>query len=165
MLKTVTDLVAACHMCQRSRYLTSSPAGLLQPLPIPNASSPTSLLQLLPIPNAVREDISLDFVVGLPKSKGHDAILVVVDRLSKYGHFLLLKHPYTARSVVDIFTKEVIRLHGIPSSIVSDRNVLSLSNFWQELFKKQGTTLKMSTAHHPQSDGQIEVLNKTWRHI
>ena len=60
------------------------------------------------------EDISLDFIVGLPKSKGHDAILVVVDRLSKYVHFLLLKHPYTARSVVDIFTKEVIRQLGIP---------------------------------------------------
>ena len=122
MLKTITYLVAACHICQRSKYLTSSLAGLLQPLPIPNV---------------VWEDISLDFIVGLPNSKGHDAILVMVDRLSKYGHFLLLKHPYTTRSVVDMFTKEVIRLHGIPSSIVNDRDALFLSNFWQELFKNK----------------------------
>ena len=74
---------------------------------------------------------------------------------------LLLKHPYIARSVVDIFTKEVIRLHGIPSSVVTCMDALFWSNFLQELFKKQGTTLKMSIAYHPQSDGQTEVLNRT----
>lgn len=73
----------------------------------------------MPIPDVVWDDISLEFIVGLPKSRGYDAILVVVDRLSKYAHFLLLKYPYSARSVADVFAKEVTRLHGIPSSIVS----------------------------------------------
>ncbi|WVZ18576.1 hypothetical protein V8G54_005898 [Vigna mungo] len=101
----------------------------------------------LPIPQAVWEETSLDFIVRLPKSQGYDAIMVVVDRLSKYAHFMALKHPYTAKTVPDVFTKEVIRLHGIPVSM-------------RELFKKQGTQLKMSTAYHPETDGQTEVVNR-----
>lgn len=77
----------------------------------------------------------MDFIVGLPKSKGYDALLVVIDRLSKYGHFILIKHPYSARSIAEVFTREVVRLHGIPISIVSDRDPTFLSNFWEELFK------------------------------
>lgn len=73
--------------------------------------------------------------MGLPKSRGYEAVLVVVDRLSKYGHFIAIKHPYIARSIADVFVKEVVRLHGIPGSIVSDRDPLFVSNFWRELFK------------------------------
>lgn len=102
----------------------------------------------------------MDFITGLPKSKGFEAVLVVVDRLSKYSHFLALKHPYTARSIAEIFTKEIVRLHGVPSSIVSDRDPIFMSHFWQELFKLQGTHLKLSSAYHPESDGQTEVINR-----
>lgn len=105
----------------------------------------------------------MDFIVRLPKSQGHDAILVVVDRPSKYEHFLPLKHPYSARTVArtvaELFMKEVVRLHGILQSIVSDRDPLFLSVFWRELFRSQGTQLKMSTTNHSETDVQTEVLN------
>ena len=117
-------------------------------------------MQPLPIPKAVWEDISLDFITGLPKVGRVDTILVVVDRLTKYAHFLLVKHPYTAKSVAELFTKEVVRLHGIPTSIVSDRDPTFMSHFWKELFRLQGTHLKMSTSYHPETDGQTEVLNR-----
>jgi len=76
----------------------------------------------------------MDFITRLPKSNGYDAILVVVDHLSKYAHFIPLKHPYSTKSVAEVFTREVIRLHGIPASIVSDQDPVFVSLFWKELF-------------------------------
>ncbi|MCH84611.1 hypothetical protein A2U01_0005443, partial [Trifolium medium] len=145
MKNTVQEFVRNCDICQRQKYLASSPGGLLQPLPIPDQ---------------IWEDLSMDFITGLPKSKGYEAILVVVDRLSKYCHFIPLKHPYTAKMIAEVFVREVVRLHGIPLSIVSDRDPIFISNFWKELFKLQGTHLKMSSAYHPESDGQTEVVNR-----
>lgn len=78
-------------------------------------------------------------LLGYLEQKGFDAIFVIVDRLSKYSHFIPLKHPYTARVLAEVFTKEIVRLHGIPSSIVSDRDPIFVSNFWQELFKLHGS--------------------------
>ncbi|PNX77561.1 transposon Tf2-1 polyprotein [Trifolium pratense] len=145
MKGTIQEFVRKCDICQRQKYMATSPGGLLQPLPVPNQ---------------IWEDISIDFITGLPKSKGFEAIFVVVDRLSKYSHFIPLKHPYTAKSIADVFCKEIVKLHGIPLSIVSDRDPIFISSFWKELFKLQGTKLKMSTAYHPESDGQTEVVNR-----
>ena len=96
----------------------------------------------------------MDFIDGLPLSGGKSVILVVVDRLSKATHFIALKHPYSTASVAQAFLDNVFKLHGMPRSIVSDRDTVFTSDFWQELFKLQGCTLKLSTAYHPQSDAQ-----------
>lgn len=145
MREDIKKFIEACDPCQKNKYQTLSPAGLLQPLPIPNQ---------------VWEDISMDFITGLPKTKGKDTILVVVDRRNKYNHFLPLAHLFTVKQVALLFTTEVIRLHGFPLSIVFDRDRLFLSSFWTELFRLAGTTIKYSFAYHPQTDGQLEVVNR-----
>lgn len=86
---------------------------------------PTGLLSPLPIPEVISTDVSMDFVKGLPKSGGKDTILVVVDRLTKYANFMTLTHPYTARDMAEKFVRGVVKLHGIPSSIVSNRDKIS----------------------------------------
>jgi len=102
-------------------------------------------------------DVSLDFIEGLSKSRDKDTILVVVGRLSKYAHFLPLAHAVT---VAQLYFDNIFKLHGIPRTIVSDRDKVFVSHFWQELFKLQHTALHLSTAYHPQSDGQTEVVNR-----
>jgi hypothetical protein len=102
----------------------------------------------------------LDFIEGLPKSAGSNCILVVVDKFSKYAHFLPLSHPFTAFQVALLYMNNVFKLHGMPTAMVLDRDKVFTSNIWQELFKLLGTDLKMSSAYHPQTDGQTERVNQ-----
>jgi hypothetical protein len=111
------------------------------------------------VPPEAWRTINLDFVEGLPKSNGHDVILVVVDKLTMYGHFIPLKHPFSALQVAQLFVDHVYKLHGLPHCIISDRDKIFTSNLWQELFRLTDTKLLMSSAYHPQTDGQTERLN------
>ena len=104
----------------------------------------------------------MDFVVGLPKTtKGHDAIWVIVDRLTKSSHFIPIKMTYSLEQLADLYVQEVVRLHGIPKSIISDRDARFTSKFWRGVQQAMGTKLNFSTAFHPQTDGQTERTNQT----
>jgi hypothetical protein len=102
----------------------------------------------------------MDFIEGLPNSNGHTIILVIVDRFTKYSHFYPIKHPFTASTIAQVFMDNIVKLHGTPKSIVSDRDEVFTSSFWSELFKLLKTDLKLSSAYHPQSDGQTERVNQ-----
>ncbi|WZZ36193.1 hypothetical protein YC2023_019594 [Brassica napus] len=145
MNKTVHNYVTECDVCQRAKSESLLCKGLLQPLLIPDR---------------LWEDLSMDFVDGLPHSDNHTSILVIVDRLSKAAHLVPISHPYTAMSVASKFIDAVVEHHGMPKSIVSDRDPVFVSAFWQELWRLSQTKLCMSSSYHPQTTGQTEVVNR-----
>jgi hypothetical protein len=102
----------------------------------------------------------MDFIEVLPKYEGKDTILVVVDKLTKYAHFIAIIHPFTTRTVVQLFIDNVFRLHGLPLVIINDRDRIFTSQLWQDLFKSIKVKLKFSSAYHPQTDGQSERVNQ-----
>jgi hypothetical protein len=144
--KDVRKYVQCCHSCQANKGSNQKPGGLLQPLPIPDEPW---------------ESVSMDFIVQLPKTKqGHDAIYVVVDRLTKMVHLIPTYTSVKASEVADLFRNNVWKLHGDPKHFVTDRDSKFTSKFWQDLQRLLGISSHMSTAFHPQSDGQTERTNR-----
>jgi hypothetical protein len=147
MKRHVAEYVASCLTCQKAKVEHQKPAGMLQSLDIPEWKW---------------NSISMDFITGLPKTRRkHDSIWVIVDRLTKSAHFLPVRITDTAEKLTDIYVAEIVRLHGIPSSIVSDRDPKFTSHFWRTLHEALGTKLRLSSAYHPQTDGQTERTNQS----
>jgi hypothetical protein len=126
----------------------------------PERSKYVGLLQPLPILEGAWQTVSMGFVEGLPKSGQANCILVVVEKFTRYGHFLPLKHPYTASSVAKLYLDRIYKLHGMPLAIISDSDRIFPRRFWQELFSLAQVQLRMSTSYHSQSDGQTERVNQ-----
>jgi hypothetical protein len=146
MKADIARFVAHCDTCQRIKAEHQKPAGLFQPLPIPVWKW---------------DEIGMDFVVGLPKTqKGHDSIWVIVDRLTKFAHFLPVRTTYGGEKLAKLYIENIVKLHGVPSRIVSDRGTQFTSRFWKSLHKAMGTKLDFSSAYHPHTDGQTERVNQ-----
>ena len=135
--QAVQEYVKRCEVCQRMKSEMLSPAGLLNPFPIPSQ---------------VWDDINLDFIEGLPVSHNKGTILMAVDRLSRSTHFKALSQPYTAKIVAEKFVEGIIKLYGLPMSIISDKDPIFINKCWQKLSKMLGTKLQLSSAYHPQTE-------------
>lgn len=145
MKRDIASYVSNCVTCQLIKAEHQRPSSLLQPLEVPLWKW---------------DQISMDFVNGLPHSRArHRSIWVIIDRLTKSAHFIPIKSNRNASHLSKLYIKEIVRLHGVPSSIVSDRDPLFMSHFCQSLQQALGTKLNFSTAYHPQSDGQTERVN------
>ena len=144
MGSAVRAWVKGCVACQKTKPDLRGAVGMHQPLDIP--SRPW-------------ESIGVDFITALPLSAGFDSIMTVIDRHSKMAHFIPTQKSVSAQGVADLFASQIFRLHGLPKSIVSDRDPKFTSDFWTALFKKLDVKLAMSTSDHPQSNGQTERAN------
>jgi hypothetical protein len=146
MKTEIARYVARCDTCKRVKAIYMKTAGPLQSLPIPTWKW---------------EDISMDFIVGLPRTtKGYDSIWVIVDRLTKIAHFLPVRTKYTVATYAALYIARILSLHGVPKTIVSDHGPQFVSKFWEELHKSLGTKLLHSSAYHPQTSGQTERVNQ-----
>jgi len=147
MHNDIKRYVSSCYSCQANKPSQQLPMGLLHPLPIPDRPW---------------QQVTMDLITQLPVSKdGHDAIVVFVDKLSKMVHWVATRTSATAPELARVMFDHVVRLHGLPESIVSDRDTRFTSHFWTSLWELCGTKLAMSTAFHPQTDGQTERANRT----
>jgi len=140
--RDVAQFVYACLTCQKSKVEHQKPTGLLTPLDVPEWKW---------------DSISMDFVTSLPNTlRGHDAIWVVVDRLTKSAHFIPINITFPVAQLAEIYIRDIVKLHGVPSSIVSDKDLRFTSRFWKSLQEALGLKLGLSSAYHPQTDGQSE---------
>jgi hypothetical protein len=141
----VIEFIKKCPTCQLNKAEHYKYMGLLQPLPVPDFAW---------------THISMDFLEGMPLSEHRNMILVVVDRFTKYAHFISLKHPINVQTVAKAFKDNIFKLHGLPTVIVTDRDKIFTSKLWQDLFKSLGVKLYFSTSYHPQTGGQTERVNQ-----
>jgi hypothetical protein len=137
--------VEKCLVCQPKKVETIKNPCLLQPLSIPSQRW---------------EEVSIDFITGLPKSEVKSVIMVIIDRLIKYTHFCALSHPFKDNTVATAFMETIKKLHGSPNIILSDKDPIFIGNVWIELFSCLGTQLAHSSSYHPQSNGKTEIVNK-----
>jgi hypothetical protein len=146
MRREITKYVSECDTCQRVKASHLKIVGILQPLPISSWKW---------------EDISMDFIVGLPNtSQRHDSVWVIVDRLTKTARFLTMHTTFNAKKYAEIYIDQIVRLHGVPKTIISDRGAQFIAWFWEQLQHALGTKLIRSSAYHPQTDGQTERVNQ-----
>jgi hypothetical protein len=144
--RDVSVHVALCDTCHRGKAEHQKPTGLLQPLKVPEWKW---------------EEISMDFIVGLPRtSAGYDSIWVIVDRLTKVAHFIPVKTTHSGARLAELYMSQIVCLHGVPKMLVSDRGTQFTSCFWEKLHEFMDTKLNFSSAYHPQIDGQTERTNQ-----
>jgi len=146
MRNTIKQYVKSCDICQRTKVVRHAPYDLMKPNEAPDRPW---------------KSISMDFITDLPKSEGDDAILIVIDRLTKMAHFLPCTKEIDARKFSELFMREIFRLHGLPKDIITDRGSIFTSDLWKETTKQLGIERRLSTAFHPQTDGQKERTNST----
>jgi len=146
MRDTIKQYVKNCDICQRTKVVRHAPYGLMKPNEAPDRPW---------------RSISMDFITDLPKSKENDAILIVIDRLTKMAHLLPWTKEMNARQFSELFVREIFRLHGLPNDIITDRGSIFTSDLWKETTKQLGIERRLSTAFHPQTDGQTERTNST----
>ncbi|WVZ48739.1 hypothetical protein U9M48_000158 [Paspalum notatum var. saurae] len=146
MKRAVAEYVAMCDTCQRVKAEHQRPAGLLQPLKIPEWKW---------------EEISMDFIVGLPRTqKGYNSIWVVVDRLTKVAHFIPVNTTYSGARLAELYISRIVCLHGVPKRIISDRGSQFTSRFWEQLHDSLDSKLRFGTRYHPRTDGRTERTNQ-----
>jgi hypothetical protein len=144
--RVVAEYVALCNNCHRVKAERQRPAGLLQPLKIPQWKW---------------EEISMDFIVRLPTTQsGYDSIWVIVDHFSNVAHFMPFKTTYKGAKLAKLYIARIMCLHGVPKKIVPDRGTHFTSRFWEQLYEAIDTRLNFSSAYHPQTDGQTERINQ-----
>jgi hypothetical protein len=146
MKRALAEYVALCDNCQRVKAERHRPTRLLQPLKIPQWKW---------------EEISMDFIFGLPTTQsGYDSIWVIVDPFSKVAHFIPVKTMYKGAKLAELYIARIVCLHGVPTKIVSDRGTQFMSRFWEKIHEVMDTKLNFSSMYHPQTDGQTERVNQ-----
>jgi hypothetical protein len=147
MSRYIGKYTSTCNLCIRTKTQRRQPVGELRVRP-------------LPIPDTPWVTVSVDFIVELPESSGHDAVMVVVDSMTKTAHLIPTFITVSAAGTARLFVQHVWKLHGLPRKVVSDRGPQFVAEFTRELYRMLGIKVTATTAYHPQGDGQTECVNQ-----